>query len=160
MSKENNAPAPNPSNINDINEASHLPHPNTNATENLGAKTIAPGQAIIEFEGEQEVFYRGSYVTKIPLNAGSICVGRRDVMAGHYPDVDLIMYRKMDPVISRRHLRFYRDINGDYFVEDLCANSATFINSYDDILNGERRKLQPGDRIFISISISIQFRIV
>lgn len=123
---------------------------------------VTPGtqQAYLEIEGGQEVFYRGSYVTKIPLKSGTILIGRRDVMAGHYPDIDLVMYRKLDPAISRRHMQIYRDVNGKYFVEDLCNNNATFLNDYSNKLNHERRELTSGDRIFVSSSISILFKIV
>lgn len=123
---------------------------------------IVPGshQAVLEVEGGQEVFYRGAYVTRIPLKNSSILIGRRDVMAGHYPDVDLMMYRKMDPAISRKHIQIYKDIHGKFFIEDLCNNNATFINDYNTKLNHERLELNPGDRIFISMSIALVFKYI
>lgn len=110
-------------------------------------------------EGGQEVFYRGSYVTKIVLQGESLLIGRRDVMAGHYPDIDLAMYWKQDKAVSRRHLRIYRDMNGSYFVEDVCNNNATYLNSYDRPLNRERVELKHGDRIFVSMSVAFRFTV-
>ncbi|MBO5752268.1 MAG: FHA domain-containing protein [Proteobacteria bacterium] len=110
-------------------------------------------------EGGQEVFYRGNYVTKIVLQDAPLLIGRRDVMAGHYPDVDLAMYWKQDRSVSRRHLRIYRDMNGSYFVEDLCNNHATFLNSYDRPLNRERVELKNGDRILVSMSVAFCFTV-
>ncbi len=114
--------------------------------------------AFLEVEGGQEIFFRGAYTTKVPLKASSVLVGRRDVMASHYPDIDLMMYRKLDPAISRRHLRFFLE-EGDYFIEDLCNNNATFLNDYANKLNHERRKLHHGDRIFVSMSLAFLFRL-
>lgn len=135
--------------------------------EGRGAPGGAPGSdedvsaepaAYLEIEGGQEIFFRGAYTTKIPFKTGSILVGRRDVMASHYPDIDLMMYRKLDPAISRRHLRFFRE-EGQYFVEDLCNNNATFLNDYANKLNHERRELHDGDRIFVSMSLAFLFRL-
>lgn len=117
-------------------------------------------QAVLEIEGGQDVFYRGSYVTRIALKGGALVIGRRDVIAGYYPDIDLMMYRKLDPAISRKHCQVYCDIHGKYFVEDLCNNNATFLNDYNTKLNHERRELKSGDRIFISMSISIVYRVL
>ena len=124
------------------------------------ADQIHPGigkAGFLEVEGGQEVFFRGAYTTKIPLKNKSILVGRRDVMASHYPDVDLMMYRKLDPAISRRHLRFFRE-SGIYYIEDLCNNNATFLNDYNNKLNHERRALHHGDRIFVSMSLALLFK--
>ena len=110
-------------------------------------------------EGGQEVFYRGGYVKRIVLQGETLLIGRRDVMAGHYPDVDLAMYWKQDRSISRRHLRIYRGMNGSYFVEDICNNHATFLNSYHRPLNRERVELKNGDRIIVSMSIAICFMV-
>ncbi|MBQ1924889.1 MAG: FHA domain-containing protein [Proteobacteria bacterium] len=81
-------------------------------------------------------------------------------MAGHYPDIDLAMYRKQDPSISRRHLRFYHDLNNVWFVEDLCNHNATFINSYDKPLNHDRYELKNGDRIIVSSSVAFVFKVM
>lgn len=125
--------------------------------ERFGANEEGTRSAYLEVEGGQEVFFRGAYTTRVPLKANSLLFGRRDVMASHYPDIDLMMYRKLDPAISRRHLRLFRE-NGRFFVEDLCNNNATFINDYSNKLNHERRELRHGDRIFVSMSLSFIFR--
>jgi len=117
-------------------------------------------RAFLETEGAQEVFYRGKYVTHIELIGSSLLVGRRDVMSGHYPDIDLAMYRKQDPAISRRHFRIFCDINRRYFIEDLCNNNATFVNDYESPLNHERRELRDGDRIFVSMTLALVFRLM
>lgn len=113
----------------------------------------------LNLEGGQEVFYHGRYVTKIVLHGEPLLVGKRDVMAGHYPDIDLAMYWKQDRSVSRRHLRIYRDMNGKYFVEDVCQRNATFLNSYQRPLNRERVELKDGDRILVSTSVAICFRV-
>ena len=117
-------------------------------------------EVYLSIEGGQRVFYRGAYVTRIRLRNESLLFGRRDVMSGHYPDVDLAMYWKQDRCLSRRHLRIYRDFNCSYIVEDLCNNNATFLNSYDRPLNRERAELKPGDRILVSRSIAIDFCVI
>lgn len=126
--------------------------------EPLQPAAMVDGQVYLEVEGGQEIFYRGSYTTRVPIKGGSLLVGRRDVMANHYPDVDLMMYRKLDPAISRRHLRIFRE-GGEHYVEDLCNNNATFINDYSNKLNHERRILRDGDRVFVSMSLALIFRV-
>lgn len=114
--------------------------------------------AFLEVEGGQEIFFRGAYTTRVPIKTQSILIGRRDVMANHYPDIDLMMYRKLDPAISRRHLRIFRE-SETHYVEDLCNNNATFLNDYSNKLNHERRELRDGDRIFVSMSLALLFRL-
>ena len=116
-------------------------------------------QLHLEIEGGQEVFYKGAYVSTIPLFGAPLIIGRRDVLAGFYPDVDLAMYWKQDRAISRRHLKIYCDLNGLWFVEDLCNHNATFLNSYKYPLNHDRVELHPDDRILISMSIAIAFKV-
>lgn len=124
------------------------------------SNVYAGKEVFLSIEEGQVVFYRGAYVTKIPLRGESLLFGRRDVMAGHYPDIDLAMYWKMDRSISRRHLRIYSNIDGSYFVEDICNHNSTFLNSCNRVLNRERVELKPGDRIFISKSIAITFCVI
>jgi len=132
-----------------------LSHVSPSPDDHYGGRRVS-----LETEGAQEVFYRGKYVTHIELTGSSLLVGRRDVMSGHYPDIDLAMYRKQDPAISRRHLRIFCDINRRYFIEDLCNNNATFVNNYEAPLNLERRELRDGDRIFVSMTLALVFRLV
>ncbi len=126
--------------------------------DSASCKNASRKECSLEVEGGQEVFFRGCYVTQIALKTDSLLVGRRDVMAGHYPDIDLAMYRKQDPCISRRHLCIYCDMNGVWFVEDICNHNATYLNGA--ALNHERRELKDGDRIIISSSIVLVFRVV
>lgn len=116
-------------------------------------------EVYLEVEDGREVFYHGNYVLQIPLHNGELLIGRRDVMAGHYPDVDLAMYWRNDRSLSRKHLRIYSDINGAYYVEDICNNNATFINDRNHPLNRDRAELKPGDRIIVSNSVSFVFRV-
>ena len=126
----------------------------------MSGDPYAGKEVYLSIEGGQEVFYRGTYVTKIPLTGESLTVGRRDVMSGHYPDIDLAMYWRQDRTISRKHLQIFRDINGAYFVEDLSNNNATYLNNYKHPLNKSRVELKPGDRILVSMSIAIDFCVI
>ncbi len=117
-------------------------------------------ECVLEIEGGKDVFYRGAYVTSIPLRGNDIIVGRRDVMAGQYPDVDLAKYRKDDPCLSRRHLRIYRDYENTWYVEDLCNHNSTFYNDLRTPLNHERHELKNGDRILVSMSVVMVFRTI
>ncbi len=116
--------------------------------------------AFLLVENHQDVFYRGSYLTKIPLMGNPVIIGRRDVMAGYYPDIDLAAYWKQDRTISRRHLKIYADINGFYYVEDLCNNNSTHVNTWDCELNRTRMVLRPGDRIFVGKVVVFSFNVI
>ncbi len=80
-------------------------------------------------------------------------------MAGHYPDIDLAMYWKTDRSVSRRHLRFYFNMYGAFFVEDLCNNNMTFVGADCRVLNRECAELKPGDRVMVSRSVVFVFKI-
>ena len=127
--------------------------------ESLDRGVYAGKEPYLEIEGGKEVFYRGDYVTQIALTKDELLVGRRDVIAGHYPDVDLAMYWKVDKSVSRRHLRFYFNIRGALFVEDLCNSNATFLGDYGHAINRECVELHPGDRIIVSRSVVFVFKI-
>lgn len=150
----NHRPAAKPS---DDSHSGNTSDNSENTSKPAGRDSYTGKDVYLNIEGGQEVFYHGAYVTRIPLHGESIIVGRRDVMAGHYPDVDLSLYWKQDRCLSRKHLRIYRDVNGCYFVEDLCCNNATFLNSMEHPLNKQRAELKPGDRILVSMSIVIDF---
>ncbi len=137
--------------------ASSKPGMSDSSGKILNRDPYAGKEVYLNVEGGQEVFYHGAYVTKIPLSSEPLLIGRRDVMAGHYPDVDLALYWKQDRCLSRKHLRIFRDASGCYYVEDLCHNNATFLNSMTHPLNKQRAPLKPGDRIFISMSIVLDF---
>ena len=113
----------------------------------------------LEMEGGQEVFYKGAYVNTIPLMGTPLIIGRRDILSGFYPDIDLAMYWKQDRAISRKHLKIFCDVDGKWFVEDLCNHNATFLNAYKYPLNHERVELQPNDRILISMSLAMVFKV-
>lgn len=113
----------------------------------------------LEMEGGQEVFYKGAYVSAIPLMGNPLIIGRRDILSGFYPDIDLAMYWKQDRAISRKHVKVFCDVNGTWFVEDLCNHNATFLNAYKYPLNNERVELQPNDRILISMSLAMVFKV-
>ena len=118
--------------------------------------TNPPARLLIE--GGQKVFFDGCMVSEIPLDVDALLVGRRDPADGHYPDVDLAHFRHIDPHVSRHHARFLKK-SGRWTIEDLCANDATFLNDRAHVLNGERVQLQDGDRILISDSIAMTFRV-
>ena len=62
--------------------------------ESLDRGVYAGKEPYLEIEGGKEVFYRGDYVTQIALTKDELLVGRRDVIAGHYPDVDVLEGRQ------------------------------------------------------------------
>ena len=111
----------------------------------------------LSVEGGKRVFFHGADVSKIVLTGEPLLLGRRDMLAGHYPDIDLGRYFDQDRTISRRHLRIYCDINGFWFVEDLCSNNATFLNDRKHPLNRSRAELKPGTKVLISNSIILTF---
>lgn len=112
----------------------------------------------LSVENGKKVFFHGAEVARIILTGAPLLLGRRDMLAGHYPDIDLGRYFEQDRMISRKHLRIYRDINGFWFVEDLCSNNTTFINDLNHPLNKSRAELIPGTQIIISHSITLTFR--
>lgn len=120
-----------------------------------GAPT-AVEQFRLEVEGGQTVFFDGRMVSEVRLDVDQISVGRRDPASGHYPDIDLGHFRNIDPHISRRHARFIRQ-QGRWFIEDLCANDATFLNDTSHALNAEALPLSAGDRVLISESVVLRF---
>lgn len=117
----------------------------------------AESTATLVVEGGQSVFFDGEMRTALHLDVDELLIGRRDPVAGHYPEIDLTHLAALDPHISRRHARILRARNR-WFVEDLCTNSATFLNDRAHVLNGTRHPLQDGDRIFISDAVAMTFR--
>ena len=115
-------------------------------------------QALLFVEGGQSVFFDGRMVQRVRLDVDQLLVGRRDPQAGHYPDIDLAHFRHIDGHISRRHARVYRE-HGQWRVEDLCDNDATFLNDASHALNGDSAALNDGDRIMISDSVILTFRL-
>ncbi|MBR4985742.1 MAG: FHA domain-containing protein [Proteobacteria bacterium] len=111
----------------------------------------------LSVDNGKRVFFHGADVSRIVLNGEPLLLGRRDMLAGHYPDIDLGQYFDQDRRISRKHLRIYRDINGLWFVEDLCSNNTTFLNDRRHPLNRSRAELKPGTKILISDSIILTF---
>ena len=125
--------------------------------ESYGDEGSAGPVARLQVEGGQAVFFDGRMVTEIRLDVDELLIGRRDPQHGHYPDVDLAHFRHIDPHVSRRHARVYRQ-DGKWLVEDLCSNDATFINERSHPLNGAKSALRDGDRVLISDSLALTFR--
>lgn len=109
-------------------------------------------------EGGIKVLYKGSWVDQIPLDSDEITIGVMDPDNNIYPDINLRQYRLEggDPYISRRHARFLR-VEDKYCIEDICRNNSTSIDKKSEIINGVKRDLQPGMRIFISESVVFRF---
>jgi len=105
-------------------------------------------------EGGLKVLYKGVWVQEVPFEAEQITIGVLDPENNIYPDINLRQYRLEgeDPYISRRHARFLRS-EGKYYIEDICRNNSTSLNTKGEIINGQKRELQEGNRIFISESI-------
>ncbi|MFT6396730.1 MAG: hypothetical protein ACJAYU_001473 [Bradymonadia bacterium] len=108
--------------------------------------------------GSQTVFFDGKMTSQLKLNVDQVLIGRRDPSQGHYPDVDLGHFRQIDAHISRRHARVYRK-GGRWFLEDLCENDATYLNDKAHVLNGQTVPLKNGDKVLISDSVAMTFRL-
>mgnify|MGYP006293214601 CR=1 FL=1 len=109
-------------------------------------------------EGGIKVLYKGVWVNKIPFDSNEITIGVMDPENNIYPDINLRQYRLDggDPYISRKHARFYFS-DDKYFVEDICQNNSTSIDTKSEIINGVSRELFPGARIYISESVVFLF---
>jgi ribosomal protein L32 len=109
----------------------------------------------LQVEGGQTVFFEGAMREIVPLEVDELLIGRRDPTRGHYPDLDLSHLAPLDPHISRRHARVLRR-QGQWWVEDLCRNDATFLNDRAHVLNGEAAPLAAGDRVLISDAVALR----
>ncbi len=109
-------------------------------------------------EGGLLVLYKGAWVTEIPFDSDQITIGVLDPENNIYPDINLRQYRLEgeDPYISRRHARFLRS-EDKYYIEDICRNNSTSVNTKAEILNLQKNEITPGARIFISESIVFRF---
>lgn len=124
-----------------------------------GEQLVAPAEeaAWLVIEGGQSVFFEGRMVDRLRLDVDELLIGRRDPSVGHYPDIDLTHFVHIDRHISRRHARMLR-VDGQWFVEDLCDNDATWLNDRAHVLNRDRAELTDGDRVLVSDSIAMVFR--
>lgn len=111
-------------------------------------------------EGGIQVLYKGVWVKEIPFDRDEIGIGVMDPENDIYPDINLRQYRLEggDPYISRRHGKFTRK-DGKYFVEDVCNNNSTSVDTKSNIINNEQHELQPGMRVFISESVAFRFEV-
>ena len=109
-------------------------------------------------EGGIKVLYKGIWVTEIPFDQEEITIGVMDPENNIYPDINLRQCRLDggDPYISRRHGRFFYE-EGQYFIEDICKNNSTSLDTKSNIVNGETRELKDDTRIFISESVVFHF---
>lgn len=117
-----------------------------------------PGPHLV-IEGNQTVTWLNKEVGTIPFDTDEISLGCRDTTQGHYPDIDLLRYRRNDPFLSRRQGRFIRE-GTKYYIEVYSDAESTTINGTDDIIEhgpDKRRELNIGDRVFLSDSIVIRF---
>lgn len=131
-------------------------------TEESQATNVAPTGACPKLivEGDIPVLYKGVWVKEIPFDREEISIGVMDPENNIYPDINLRQYRLDggDPYISRRHGRFFHS-EGKYFIEDLCKNNSTSIDTKINIINGEKKELGPGTRVFISESIVFRWEV-
>ena len=117
----------------------------------------ASGGPLLRVAGGQRVLHRGRWISELAFDTDEISVGCRDIHADHYPDLDLLAFRQADPYLSRRHARFLRE-GGHYYLEILTDADSTTLNGPDEVLHrGERRELGPGDRVFFSDSVVVEF---
>lgn len=125
-------------------------------TPEVSPATAADEAPRLRLEAGQEVFFEGAMRAEIILDVDQLLIGRRDPSGAHYPEIDLTHYRHVDPHISRRHARIFREA-GRWILLDLCENDATWLNDRAHVLNGERAILEHGDRILISDSVVMTF---
>ena len=113
---------------------------------------------VLVIEGGIKVLYKGVWVDQIPFDKDEIAVGVMDPENEIFPDINLRQYRLDggDPYISRRHARFFRS-EDKYYVEDLCRNNSTSLDSKSNIINGEKHDMVSGSRVFISESVVFRF---
>ncbi len=112
----------------------------------------------LAIEGGIKVLYKEVWVTEIPFENEEITIGVMDPDNNIYPDINLRQYRLDggDPYISRRHGRFLYS-EGKYYIEDICRNNSTSIDKKSEIINGVKRELSVGTRVFISESLVFRF---
>ncbi len=127
-------------------------------SSNNGEYLAVEAEAWLIVEGGQSVFFDGRMTGQVRLDVDQILIGRRDPSQGHYPDIDLGHFRHIDGHISRRHARIYRR-QGQWFLEDLCDNAATYLNDKGHVLNGETTPLKDGDQVLVSDSVAMTFRL-
>lgn len=119
----------------------------------------AGGIFVLEIEGDQPVRFRGRAVSVIELKAGEYMLGRRDLVEGHYPDIDLQDMPHYG-YTSRRHARLIvRD--GQLFVIDIKGDATTAINDpQQPLAGGSEVELQEGDRLIIGEAVTFHVRVV
>ncbi len=110
-------------------------------------------------EGNLKVLFKGVWMKEIPfpVEGDEITIGVMDPENNIFPDINLRAYRLDggDPYISRKHARFFME-DGKIFIEDFCRNNSTSINNKIDIINGEKKEIQVGTKVFISESIVLR----
>lgn len=133
-------------------------NPSASAPQQDAAPAKASDYPKLVVEGGIPVLYQGVWVKEIPFDRDEVTIGVMDPENDIYPDINLRQYRLEggDPYISRRHARFFCS-EGKYYVEDLCKNNSTSVDTKQSIVNGEKKELHPGSRIFISESIVFRF---
>jgi hypothetical protein len=136
------------------------PVPAPQPTLHLSVPPAAPGPHLV-VEGNQTVTWLNNEVTTIPFDTDEISIGCRDINMGHYPDIDLMRFRRNDPYLSRRIGSFVRE-RDRYYIEVLSEAQSTTINGTENLIETgpqHRRELKSGDRVFLSDSIVIRFEV-
>ena len=128
--------------------------PEENSAQTPSAAGETKNLAKLVVEGGIPVLYKGSWVVEIPFDRDEITLGVMDPENDIYPDINLRQYRLEggDPYISRRHARFTCS-EGHYYIEDTCKNNSTSLDSKNNIVNGEKKEIHIGSKLFISESV-------
>lgn len=110
---------------------------------------------VLEVGDQRQVRFRGRVTAAVELAEGEYSLGRRDLVNGHYPDIDLQNAGDYG-FTSRRHARLaVRD--GQLFVTDLKGEDTTAINDPEQFLpEGEERELNEGDRLIIGEAVTFR----
>lgn len=90
-------------------------------------------------------------ITEGPMRGQQWVMHQEQLVIGRGAECDIVIPERR---ISREHVRVWRAVEGDYFVEDLNSKNGTHVN-------GERleipRLLTEGDEIQIALSVKVKF---
>lgn len=105
-------------------------------------------KALSEAENLRMVISRGVNKGRVfPLEEGTNLIGRWDVEASAFPEIDLDD-EDTDAKISRKHAIIHCT-NGSVSIEDLGSLNGTFVDRGRKLKEGEVYELSPGDEIII-----------
>ena len=132
-------------------ESMEAGHVHLDALPELDAHGPPPPPPVVRLflsvDGEP-VMFMGALAGRIPVGEKPIAIGRRDPMAGHYPEVDLQDLSDYG-YASRRHAEVVLR-GGRVFVTDVKGAGTTAINEITNVLPPNKPvEVAPGGRVII-----------